>query len=36
MWTLDQSDDDVAPVIDPRIAEQRIRDADRAALRGRV
>ena len=36
MWTLDQSDDDVAPVIDPRIAEQRIRDVDRAALRGRV
>jgi hypothetical protein len=35
MWTLDQSDEDVAPFIDPRIAEQRIRDVDRAALRDR-
>jgi hypothetical protein len=35
MWTLDQSDEDVAPVIDQRIADQRIRDVDRAALRDR-
>jgi hypothetical protein len=35
MWTLDQSDEDVAPVIDQRIADQRIRDVDRAALRRR-
>jgi hypothetical protein len=35
MWTLDQSDENVAPVIDQRIAEQRIRDVDRAALRDR-
>jgi hypothetical protein len=33
MWTLDQSDEDVAPVIDDRIAAQRIREVDRAALR---
>ena len=31
-WTSDLSDEEVAPVIDPRIAAQRIADADRAAL----
>jgi hypothetical protein len=32
-WTVEQSDEDVAPVIDPRIAAQRIAEVDRAALR---
>jgi hypothetical protein len=32
-WTVVQSDEDVAPVIDPRIAAQRIAKVDRAALR---
>lgn len=32
-WTVVQSDEDVAPVIDPRIAAQRIAEVDRAALR---
>ncbi len=31
-WTVIQSDEDVAPVIDPRIAAQRIAEVDRAAL----
>ena len=31
-WTLDQADEDVAPVIDERIAAERIREVDRAAL----
>jgi hypothetical protein len=31
-WTVDQSDEDVAPVIDPNLAAQRIADVDRAAL----
>jgi hypothetical protein len=35
MWTLEQSDDDVAPVIDQRVAEERIREVDRAALDAR-
>ena len=30
-WTVEQSDEDVAPVIDPQIAARRIREADRAA-----
>src|ERR1700682_1819509 len=32
-WTVDQSDEDVAPVIDPKLATQRIADVDREALR---
>jgi hypothetical protein len=36
MWTLEQSDEDVAPVIDDRIAAQRIREVDSAALRGQA
>ena len=35
-WTVDQSDEDVAPVIDPNLAAQRIAEVDRAALRGRT
>jgi hypothetical protein len=31
-WTVEQSDEDVAPVIDPQIAAHRIREVDRAAL----
>lgn len=31
-WTVVQSDEDVAPLIDPRIAAQRIAEVDRAAL----
>ena len=31
-WTLDQSDEDVAPVIDPDLAARRIAEADREAL----
>jgi hypothetical protein len=31
-WTVAQSDEEVAPVIDPRIAAQRIAEVDRAAL----
>jgi hypothetical protein len=31
-WTVDQSDADVAPVIDPNLAAQRIAEVDRAAL----
>jgi hypothetical protein len=31
-WTVDQSDDDVAPVIDPALAAQRIAEVDRQAL----
>lgn len=34
-WTVEQSDDDVAPSIDSRIAAQRIAEADRAALERR-
>lgn len=30
-WTVEQSDEDVAPVIDPRISARRIAEADRAA-----
>src|SRR3954463_2954337 len=30
-WTVDQSDEDVAPVIDPDIAARRIREVDQAA-----
>ena len=33
--TSDLSDEEVAPVIDPRLAEERIAEADRAALRSR-
>ena len=33
-WTVDQSDDDVAPVIDPNLAAQRIAEVDQAALHG--
>jgi hypothetical protein len=36
MWTLDQSDEDVAPVIDEPVAAERIREVDRAALSGRA
>ena len=32
-WTVEQSDEDVAPVIDPEVAARRIREVDRAALR---
>ena len=35
-WTVDQSDEDVAPVIDPNLAAQRIAEVDRAALRNRA
>jgi hypothetical protein len=35
VWTASQSDEDVAPVIDPSIAAQRIAEVDREALRGR-
>ncbi|HUR00067.1 MAG TPA: hypothetical protein VM166_11480 [Gemmatimonadaceae bacterium] len=31
-WTVEQSDDNVAPVIDPVIAERRIREVDQEAL----
>jgi hypothetical protein len=31
-WTVDQSDEDVAPVIDPNLAARRIAEVDRAAL----
>jgi hypothetical protein len=31
-WTADQSDEDVAPVIDPGLAAQRIAEVDRQAL----
>jgi hypothetical protein len=34
VWTASQSDEDVAPVIDPSIAAQRIAEVDREALRG--
>jgi hypothetical protein len=34
-WTNDQSDEDVAPVIDPHLAAQRIAEVDREALRDR-
>lgn len=34
-WTTDQSDEDVAPVIDPNLAAQRIAEVDREALRDR-
>jgi hypothetical protein len=34
-WTSDLSDEEVAPDIDPRLAEERIAEADRAALRSR-
>lgn len=33
-WTVDQSDEDVAPLIDPDLAAQRIAEADRRALGG--
>jgi hypothetical protein len=32
-WSADQSDEDVAPVIDPELAAQRIAEVDREALR---
>ncbi|MDP9200752.1 MAG: hypothetical protein M3P26_02305 [Gemmatimonadota bacterium] len=32
-WTVDQSDEDVAPVIDPHLAAQRIAEVDRESLR---
>jgi len=35
-WTADQSDEDVAPVIDPNLAAQRIAEVDRTALRNRA
>jgi hypothetical protein len=35
-WTVEQSDEDVAPVIDPQIAARRIREVDQAALRSKV
>ena len=31
-WTVEQSDEDVAPIIDPQIAARRIREVDRQAL----
>jgi len=34
-WSSDLSDEEVAPVIDPRLAAQRIAEADRAALGNR-
>ncbi|HET7615086.1 MAG TPA: hypothetical protein VFK26_14280 [Gemmatimonadaceae bacterium] len=34
-WTVDLSDDEVAPEIDPRLAAQRIEEVDRAALERR-
>jgi hypothetical protein len=33
-WTADQSDEDVAPAIDPELAAQRIAEVDRQALMG--
>jgi hypothetical protein len=32
-WSTDQSDEDVAPLIDPELAAQRIAEVDREALR---
>src|SRR3954464_3638661 len=34
-WSADQSDEEVAPRIDPRLAAQRIAEVDREALRNR-
>ena len=34
-WSADQSDEDVAPVIDPYLAAQRIEEVDREALRSK-
>ena len=34
-WSADQSDEDVAPVIEPRLAAQRIAEVDREALRNK-
>ena len=34
-WTADLDDEEVAPVIDPQLAAQRIAEVDRAALRNR-
>jgi hypothetical protein len=34
-WTAALDDDEVAPVVDPRLAAQRIAEVDRAALEGR-
>jgi hypothetical protein len=34
-WTVDQSDEDVAPVIDPEVAARRVAEVDRQALRNR-
>jgi hypothetical protein len=34
-WTAALDDDEVAPVVDPRLAAQRIAEVDRAALKGR-
>lgn len=34
-WSADLSDEEVAPVIDPRLAAQRIAEVDRAALHNR-
>jgi hypothetical protein len=34
-WSADQSDEDVAPVIDPRLAAQRIAEVDRMALQSK-
>lgn len=35
-WTVEQSDEDVAPVIDPNLAAQRIAEVDRQAIEKRV
>jgi hypothetical protein len=35
-WSSDLSDEEVAPVIDPRVAAQRIAEVDRAALGNRT
>jgi hypothetical protein len=35
-WTVDQSDEDVAPVIDPNLAARRIAEIDRQALQKRA
>ena len=34
-WSTEQSDEDVAPVIDPYLAARRIEDVDREALRNK-
>jgi hypothetical protein len=35
-WTVDQSDEDVAPVLDPELSAQRIAEVDRQALEKRA